>query len=45
MELDGRRVLAARREVVAAVAPYVDSAISTTVNVPVDYPYTDFEGL
>jgi ribonucleoside-diphosphate reductase alpha chain len=30
---------------VAAVAPYVDSAISKTVNVPADYPYTEFEGL
>jgi ribonucleoside-diphosphate reductase alpha chain len=30
---------------VAAVAPYVDSAISKTVNVPADYPYLDFQGL
>ena len=30
---------------VAAVAPYVDSAISKTVNVPVDYPYEDFKDL
>jgi ribonucleoside-diphosphate reductase alpha chain len=30
---------------VAAVAPYVDSAISKTVNVPVDYPYEQFEHL
>jgi len=30
---------------VAAVAPYVDSAISKTVNVPEDYPYERFEGL
>jgi ribonucleoside-diphosphate reductase alpha chain len=30
---------------VAAVAPYVDSAISKTVNVPVDYPYEQFEDL
>jgi ribonucleoside-diphosphate reductase alpha chain len=35
----------AHMNVVAAVAPYVDSAISKTVNVPVDYPYTEFEGL
>ncbi|MDO9227404.1 MAG: LAGLIDADG family homing endonuclease [Pseudomonadota bacterium] len=35
----------AHMNIVAAVAPYVDSAISKTVNVPVDYPYTDFEGL
>jgi ribonucleoside-diphosphate reductase alpha chain len=30
---------------VAAVAPYVDSAISKTVNVPADYPYEEFQGL
>ncbi len=30
---------------VAAVAPYVDSAISKTVNVPAEYPYEDFQGL
>jgi ribonucleoside-diphosphate reductase alpha chain len=30
---------------VAAVAPYVDTAISKTVNVPADYPYEDFQGL
>lgn len=30
---------------VAAIAPYVDSAISKTVNVPEDYPYKDFEDL
>lgn len=30
---------------VAAVAPYVDAAISKTVNVPVDYPYEDFKSL
>ncbi len=30
---------------VAAVSPYVDSAISKTVNVPEDYPYDDFKGL
>ena len=30
---------------VAAVAPYVDSAISKTVNVPAEYPYEDFEAL
>ena len=35
----------AHMDMVAAVAPYVDSAISKTVNVPGDYPYTDFEGL
>jgi ribonucleoside-diphosphate reductase alpha chain len=30
---------------VAAVSPYVDSAISKTVNVPEDYVYDDFKGL
>ena len=35
----------AHMEMVAAVAPYVDSSISKTVNVPADYPYTDFQGL
>jgi ribonucleoside-diphosphate reductase alpha chain len=30
---------------VAAVAPYVDAAISKTVNVPEDYPYDDFKNL
>jgi ribonucleoside-diphosphate reductase alpha chain len=30
---------------VAAASPYVDSAISKTVNVPEDYPYDDFKGL
>ena len=30
---------------VATVAPYVDTAISKTVNVPVDYPYRDFQDL
>jgi ribonucleoside-diphosphate reductase alpha chain len=30
---------------VAAVAPFVDTAISKTVNVPADYPFADFEGL
>jgi len=30
---------------VAAVAPYIDAAISKTVNVPEDYPYTDFQDL
>jgi ribonucleoside-diphosphate reductase alpha chain len=35
----------AHQAMVAAVAPFIDSAISKTVNVPVDYPYEDFEGL
>ena len=30
---------------VAAVAPFVDSAISKTVNVPEDYPYENFKDL
>ncbi|MDL5031551.1 adenosylcobalamin-dependent ribonucleoside-diphosphate reductase [Pelomonas sp. APW6] len=30
---------------VAAVAPYVDTAISKTVNVPADYPYAEFQDL
>jgi ribonucleoside-diphosphate reductase alpha chain len=30
---------------VAAVAPFIDTSISKTVNVPADYPYTDFQGL
>ncbi|WP_024538186.1 LAGLIDADG family homing endonuclease [Comamonas badia] len=28
-----------------AVQPYVDTAISKTVNIPADYPYGDFKGL
>lgn len=31
--------------IVAAVLPFVDSAISKTINVPVDYPYDDFKGI
>ncbi|HJW56696.1 MAG TPA: adenosylcobalamin-dependent ribonucleoside-diphosphate reductase [Burkholderiaceae bacterium] len=30
---------------VADVAPYIDAAISKTVNVPEDYPYDDFKNL
>jgi ribonucleoside-diphosphate reductase alpha chain len=30
---------------VASVAPYIDAAISKTVNVPEDYPYADFQNL
>ena len=30
---------------VSAVAPYIDTSISKTVNVPVDYPYEDFQHL
>ncbi len=35
----------AHKDMVAAVAPYVDTAISKTVNVPEDYPYAEFEDL
>ncbi|MGA0609248.1 adenosylcobalamin-dependent ribonucleoside-diphosphate reductase [Caldimonas sp. KR1-144] len=35
----------AHAEMVAAVAPFVDTAISKTVNVPADYPYEDFKDL
>ena len=35
----------AHKNMVAAVAPHVDSSISKTVNVPEDYPYADFEDL
>ena len=32
-------------EMSAAVQPYIDTAISKTVNVPADYPFEDFESL
>src|SRR6185503_3917762 len=32
-------------QMVAAVAPYVDTSISKTVNVPEDYPYEEFQDL
>lgn len=35
----------AHKDMVAVVAPYVDTSISKTVNVPEDYPYADFEDL
>ena len=35
----------AHEQMVAAVAPYVDTSISKTVNVPEDYPYEDFQDL
>jgi ribonucleoside-diphosphate reductase alpha chain len=35
----------AHKDMVAAVAPCIDTAISKTVNVPEDYPYADFEDL
>jgi ribonucleoside-diphosphate reductase alpha chain len=41
LELSAR----AHAAMVAAVAPYIDTAISKTVNVPEDYPYADFQDL
>ena len=35
----------AHKDMVAAVAPFIDTSISKTVNVPEDYPYADFENL
>ncbi|MDP1734783.1 MAG: adenosylcobalamin-dependent ribonucleoside-diphosphate reductase [Sulfuritalea sp.] len=35
----------AHEKMVAAVAPYIDTSISKTVNVPADYPYSEFEDL
>src|SRR5258706_8673777 len=35
----------AHEQMVAAVAPFVDTSISKTVNVPEDYPYGEFEDL
>jgi ribonucleoside-diphosphate reductase alpha chain len=35
----------AHQAMVAAVAPFIDTSISKTVNVPEDYPYAEFEGL
>src|SRR4051812_25231086 len=35
----------AHEQMVASVAPYVDTSISKTVNVPEDYPYADFQDL
>lgn len=35
----------AHAQMVAAVAPFIDTSISKTVNVPADYPYADFEQL
>ncbi|HXZ97623.1 MAG TPA: adenosylcobalamin-dependent ribonucleoside-diphosphate reductase [Burkholderiales bacterium] len=36
---------AAHQEMVAAVAPFIDSSISKTVNIPESYPYEDFQNL
>jgi ribonucleoside-diphosphate reductase alpha chain len=35
----------AHAAMVAAVAPFIDTSISKTVNVPADYPYEEFQGL
>ena len=35
----------AHKDIVAAVAPCIDTSISKTVNVPEDYPYEEFEDL
>jgi ribonucleoside-diphosphate reductase alpha chain len=35
----------AHKDMVAAVAPFIDTSISKTVNVPADYPYAEFEDL
>jgi len=35
----------AHEQMVASVAPYVDTSISKTVNVPEDYPYDEFKDL
>ena len=35
----------AHQAMVAAVAPFIDTSISKTVNVPEDYPYAEFEDL
>jgi ribonucleoside-diphosphate reductase alpha chain len=36
---------AAHKDMVAAVAPCIDTSISKTVNVPENYPYSDFQDL
>ena len=35
----------AHADMVAAVAPHIDTSISKTVNVPADYPYENFQNL
>jgi len=35
----------AHKDMVAAVAPLIDTSISKTVNVPAEYPYEDFQDL
>jgi ribonucleoside-diphosphate reductase alpha chain len=41
LELSAR----AHEQMVAAVAPFIDTSISKTVNVPEDYPYGEFQDL
>jgi ribonucleoside-diphosphate reductase alpha chain len=41
LELSAR----AHEQMVASVAPYIDTSISKTVNVPEDYPYAEFKDL
>ncbi|HYF16384.1 MAG TPA: adenosylcobalamin-dependent ribonucleoside-diphosphate reductase [Ramlibacter sp.] len=41
LQMDAQAHLA----MMAAVQPYVDTAISKTVNIPVEYPYEDFKDL
>jgi ribonucleoside-diphosphate reductase alpha chain len=41
LELSAR----AHEQMVASVAPYIDTSISKTVNVPEDYPYAEFQDL
>ncbi len=41
LELSAR----SHEEMVASVAPYIDTSISKTVNVPEDYPYAEFQDL
>ncbi|MGA8879568.1 MAG: adenosylcobalamin-dependent ribonucleoside-diphosphate reductase, partial [Azonexus sp.] len=36
---------AAHKDMVAAVAPHIDTSISKTVNVPAEYPYEEFQDL
>ncbi|MGC2520856.1 MAG: adenosylcobalamin-dependent ribonucleoside-diphosphate reductase [Burkholderiales bacterium] len=36
---------AAHEQMVAAVAPFIDTSISKTVNVPENYPYAEFQNL
>jgi ribonucleoside-diphosphate reductase alpha chain len=35
----------AHKAMVEAVAPYIDTAISKTINIPADYPYDDFKDI